>query len=68
VVLFDALYDGAEKIMVWIKADTAHRFIHLYTDYGYGPKEESQRMITMLNQEEIPFLETEESVSGTAHC
>jgi hypothetical protein len=62
VVLFDALYDGTEKFMVWIKADTAHRFIHLYTDYGYGPKEESQRMITMLKQEQIPFLETEESV------
>jgi hypothetical protein len=62
VVLFDALYDGTEKFMVWIKADTAHRFIHLYTNYGYGPKEESQRMITMLKQEQIPFLETEESV------
>jgi hypothetical protein len=62
VVLFDALYGGTEKFMVWIKTDTTHRFVHLYTDYGYGPKEESQRMITMLKQEQIPFLETEESV------
>jgi hypothetical protein len=62
VVLFDALYDGTEKFMVWIKADTVHRFIHLYTDYGYGPKDESQRMITKLKQERIPFFETEESV------
>ena len=62
VVLFDALYGGTEKFMVWIKTDTSHRFVHLYTDYGYGPKEESQRMITMLKQEQIPFLETEESV------
>ena len=61
VVLFDALYDGTEKFMVWIKSDTAHRFIHLFTDYGYGPKDESQRMITKLKQEQIPFLETEES-------
>ncbi len=28
----------------------------------YGPKDESQRMITKLKQEQIPFLETEESV------
>ena len=61
VVLFDALYDGTEKFMDWIKADTTHRFIHLYTDYGYGPKDESQHMIAMLKQEQIPLLETEES-------
>jgi len=62
VVLFDALYGGTEKFMVWIKADTAHRFIHLYTDYGYGPKDESQHMVTQLRQEQIPFFETEESI------
>jgi hypothetical protein len=62
VVLFDALYDGTEKFMAWIKTDTAHRFIHLYTDYGYGPKDENQNMITQLKQEQIPFFETEESV------
>lgn len=62
VVLFDALYDGTEKFMVWIKADTTHRFIHLYTDYGYGPKDESLRMITQLTQEKVPFFRTEESV------
>ena len=62
VVLFDALYDGTEKFMVWIKADTNRRFIHLYTNYGYGPNDESHRMITMLTREQIPFFETEESV------
>jgi hypothetical protein len=61
VVLFDALYGGTEKLMVWIKSDTSHRFIHLYTDYGYGPKDESQNMTTMLKQEQIPFYATEES-------
>jgi hypothetical protein len=61
VVLFDALYGGTEKFMVWIKADTYHRFIHLYTDYGYGPKDESQHMTALLKQEKIPFFETEES-------
>lgn len=61
VVLFDALYGGTEKFMVWIKADTSHRFIHLYTDYGYGPKDESQNMTALFGQEKIPFFETEES-------
>ena len=61
VVLFDALYGGTEKFMAWIKADTSHRFIHLYTDYGFGPKDESQKMTAQLKQERIPFFETEES-------
>jgi hypothetical protein len=58
VVLFDALYDGTEKFMIWIQADKAHRFIHLYTDYGYGPKDESQRMVKLLKKEQIPLFET----------
>jgi hypothetical protein len=62
VVLFDALLGRTEKFMVWIKADTAHRFIHLYIDYGYGPKDENQNMVAQLKQEQIPFFETEESV------
>jgi hypothetical protein len=62
VVLFDALYNGTEKFIVWLKSDTSHRFIHLYTDYGYGPKDESQKMTTQLMQEQIPFFETEETV------
>jgi hypothetical protein len=61
VVLFDALYGGTEKFIAWIKADTGHRFIHLYTDYGYGPKDESQNMTSLLKKEQIPFFETEES-------
>ena len=62
VVLFDALYGGTEKFMVWIKADTTHRFIHLYTDYGFGPKDENQNIVAQLKQKKIPFFETEESV------
>jgi hypothetical protein len=61
VILFDALYDGSEKFMSWIQADQTHRFIHLYTDYGYGPKDESQRMCKLLKQEQIPYFETEET-------
>ncbi len=59
-VLFDALYGGTEKFMTWIRTDTAHRFIHLYTDYGYGPKEESDKMLNLLGQAQIPFFKTEE--------
>jgi hypothetical protein len=61
VVLFDALYDGTEKFMIWLQADKTHRFIHLYTDYGYGPKDESQRMVEQLKQEQIPLFETDEA-------
>jgi hypothetical protein len=60
VILFDALYDGTERFMSWIEADKTHRFIHLYTDYGYGPKDESQRMCKLLKQELIPYFETDE--------
>jgi hypothetical protein len=59
-VLFDALYDGKEKFFTWIKADTSHRFIHLYTDYGYGPKDENKLMVKTLQQQNIPYFETEE--------
>jgi hypothetical protein len=61
-VLFDALYSGTELFMKWIEKDTTHRFIHLYTDYGYGPKDESQKMLNLLRQKQISYLETEESV------
>ena len=38
-----------------------HRFIHLYTDYGYGPKEENGKMVNLLKQKGIPYFEKEES-------
>jgi hypothetical protein len=59
-MLFDALYGETEKFMAWIKADSAHRFIHLYTDHG-GTSEESHNMVKLLGQEHIPYLETEET-------
>ncbi len=30
-ILFDALYAETDKFIQWIKADTAHRFINIYT-------------------------------------
>jgi hypothetical protein len=59
-MLFDALYGEPEIFMEWIKADKNHRFIHLYTDHG-GTDGESHAMVKLLVQENIPYIETEES-------
>ena len=59
-MLFDALYAETEIFMAWIKADSAHRFIHLYTDHG-GTDGESHAMAKLLNKDHIPYLETEET-------
>jgi hypothetical protein len=59
-MLFDALYAETDKFMAWIKADSTHRFIHLYTDHG-GTDGESHAMVKLLDQEHIPYLETEET-------
>jgi hypothetical protein len=61
-VLFDALYSGTDIFMKWIEEDTSHRFIHLYTEYGYGPKDESLKMLSLLRQKQIPYFNAEESV------
>lgn len=59
-MLFDSLYGKTEIFMDWIKADKNHRFIHLYTDVGYGPKEESERMNKLLDTAGIKYLMVEE--------
>jgi hypothetical protein len=59
-VLFDALYAETDIFMEWIKTDSAHRFIHLYTDHG-GTDGESRAMVKLLAEEHIPYLETEET-------
>jgi len=46
--------------MDWIKADSRHRFIHLYTDFGYGPKDESLRMNKLLDTAKISYFMVEE--------
>lgn len=60
VMLFDSLYGKTEIFMDWLKADKNHRFIHLYTDYGYGPKEESERMNKLLDAAGIKYFMVEE--------
>ncbi len=59
-MLFDALYGETDIFMDWIKADKQHRFIHLYTDKGYGPKEESGRMNKLLDSVKISYFMVEE--------
>jgi len=65
-VLFDALYAETDKFIAWIKADTAHRFIHLYTDHG-GTAGESHNMVKLLEQEHIAYTETEENDLTAKH-
>jgi len=59
-MLFDALYAETDKFMAWIKADSTHRFIDLYTDHG-GTDGETHAMVKLLNEQHIPYIETEES-------
>ena len=59
-MLFDSLYGKTEIFMDWIKADKKHRFIHLYTNVGYGPKEESERMNKLLDTAKITYFRVEE--------
>lgn len=60
VMLFDALYAETDKFMAWIKADNTHRFIDLYTDHG-GTDGETHDMVKLLNEQRIPYIETEET-------
>jgi len=59
-MLFDSLYGETDIYMDWIKAGKNHRFIHLYTDKGYGPKEESEHMNKLLDTAKITYFMTEE--------
>ncbi len=59
-MLFDSLYGKTEIFMDWIEADKNHRFIHLYTDFGYGPKEESAHMNKLLDTARISYFMVEE--------
>jgi len=60
IMLFDAMYSETETFLAWLKADASHRFIDMYTDFGFGPDAESRRLDTILQQQHIPFLMTEE--------
>ncbi|MGG9963683.1 hypothetical protein [Ferruginibacter sp. SUN106] len=58
-ILFDALYSQVDKFSSWIKADTAHQFINIYTDNG-GTDAVSATMMKELLEKNISFIHTEE--------
>jgi len=60
VILFDALYAETDKFIKWIKEDTAHRFINIYTNGG-GTDVESKEMVKQLTNENIDSYILEES-------
>jgi hypothetical protein len=61
VILFDALYAETDKFINWIKEDTTHSFINIYTDHG-GTDDESKEMINKLAAENISTYTLEESL------
>jgi hypothetical protein len=60
VMLFDALYGETDKYMDWIKADTKHRFINLYTDHG-GTFDETKAMVKLVTNAQISTGDIEET-------
>jgi len=59
VWLFDALYGRTDKFLAWISRGEG-RLIDIYTENG-GTKEETERLMATLKQQEKPFLAARES-------
>ena len=59
-ILFDALYAETDIFVDWLKEDSLHRFIHLYTDHG-GTFDESHAMLKLLDDVDVNYLEIEET-------
>ena len=59
VWLFDALYGRTDKFLAWVNRGEG-RLIDIYTENG-GTKEESERLMATLKQQEKPFLAARES-------
>ncbi len=59
-ILFDALYADTDKFMNWIKADSNHRFLDIYTDHG-GTDAETRNMMNLLAIENISYDSLEEA-------
>ncbi|HMK02654.1 MAG TPA: hypothetical protein VK489_00600, partial [Ferruginibacter sp.] len=60
--LFDGLYSQVDKFNSWIKADTSHRFINIYTNKGGGTDEVSAQMMNLLLEKNIAFINPEEKL------
>jgi len=62
VLLFDALYSQTDIYLNWLKTDSKHRFVHIATNYGEGPLEESKRMTQLLDKDAMRYVQFEESM------
>lgn len=60
VILFDGLYSQVDKYTTWIQSDPSHQFINLYTNKGGGTDEVSDKMMQLLREKNIPFINPEE--------
>ena len=60
VILFDGLYSQVDKYTAWIQADASHQFINLYTNKGGGTDEVSEKMMQLVREKNIPFINPEE--------
>jgi hypothetical protein len=66
VLLFDGLYGQVDKYTSWLQADTAHHFLHIYTNRGGGTDEVSIEMMKTLREKNIPFVNPEEKESDAS--
>lgn len=64
-ILFDALYSQIDKFTNWIQSDESHRFINIYTNTG-GTDEVSVKMMQVLNDKNIRFINPEEKALNTS--
>lgn len=60
VILFDGLYSQVDKYTAWIQANASHQFINLYTNKGGGTDEVSEKMMQLLTEKNISFINPEE--------
>jgi hypothetical protein len=60
VILFDGLYSQVDKYINWIQSGVSHQFINLYTNKGGGTDEVSEKMMQILQEKNIPFINPEE--------
>lgn len=65
VILFDGLYSQVDKYTAWIRADTSHQFINLYTNKGGGTDEVSEKMMQQLKEKNISYTNAEEKDVNT---
>ena len=60
VILFDGLYSQVDKYTAWIQADPSHQFINMYTNKGGGTDLVSVKMMQLLKEKDIPYINADE--------